>query len=62
MPDDRSADATEYPGWWPDGADEEYARACGCDYCRDLLDRLNEHRDGIAADGEHATITSFVQS
>jgi hypothetical protein len=50
------------PQWWPAGATEAHARACGCDYCRDLLDRLDEHRDGIAVDGKHATIASFGQS
>ena len=49
----------EYPGWWPAGATEESARVCGCDYCLELLDRLEDHREGVAVDSENRTLSSF---
>lgn len=50
------------PQWWPAGATEERARTCGCDYCTELLARLDEHRSGVAVDGDHRTLDSFTQS
>jgi len=52
-------DATPKPGWWPTGATEASARECGCDYCQQLLDRLEQHREGVAIDEENRTLNSF---
>lgn len=53
----------EEPDFWPDGADEEYVRweaEWGCDYCQSLIDALEDYRQGIALDGEHAALTAYT--
>lgn len=57
---DRSADAI--PQWWPRGADEQLVRECNCDHCALLAEKLEEHRAGIAPDGETRTIDNFAQT
>lgn len=57
-----SGDASQYPPWWPAGATEESARVCGCDYCQKLLDKLEQHRSGVAVDDENRTLDSFPRA
>jgi len=51
---------TDKPDWWPAGADEQYARECNCDYCAELIEALEQHRDGIAIDGENQPLDRFA--
>jgi len=51
---------TDKPEWWPAGCKEHYVRECNCPYCADLIAALEEHREGIAIDGEHNTLDSFA--
>lgn len=30
--------------WWPDGARESLVRECGCDWCNELIARLEHER------------------
>lgn len=48
------------PAWWPDGTDEGLVRDCNCEYCAELVDRLDRHQAGQAPDGEHASLTAFA--
>jgi hypothetical protein len=47
------------PPWWPAGADVEIVRDCGCNYCDELIDALEQEREGVAVDGEHASLAAF---
>jgi len=47
------------PEFWPRGADESYVRECNCEWCAQLVDALEDWREGVAVDGEHATLESF---
>lgn len=49
------------PGWWPDGADEALVRDCNCDRCGALVEALEDHRQGVAVDGEHATLSAYSE-
>jgi len=51
----------EFPTEWPPGATEESARRCNCEWCEALLERLEEHRAGLSADGQHAALTAFSE-
>jgi hypothetical protein len=57
-----SGEATEYPPWWPPGLDEEYLCESNCDHCARLQELLDQHRSGVAIDGDHAPLDSFAQS
>jgi hypothetical protein len=42
--------APEYE-WWPDGAAETYVRECNCEFCGELIERLEHERtDGQPTD------------
>lgn len=47
------------PDWWPDGAAEALVRDCNCEYCGELIDALEEWRNGVAPDGEHVALKAF---
>lgn len=49
------------PDFWPDGADEQLVRECNCERCHALVEALEDYRDGIAPDGEHAALTAFEE-
>jgi len=50
----------DYPDWWPDGVDEDLVRECNCEHCHEMADALDEWRNGIAPDGQHASLDSFA--
>jgi hypothetical protein len=48
------------PDWWPNGVDEQLVRECNCPHCQELADALDAYRDGLAPDGETATLERFA--
>lgn len=45
------------PDWWPSGADPDLVDECNCDYCNDLIDRLETWREGrVPGDEKQATL------
>lgn len=52
----------EYPPWWPRGVDPDNLCPVHCDYCRELRERLADHRAGVALTGEDATLDSFADA
>lgn len=52
----------DVPPCWPVGVDPDNLCKSNCEYCDWLRTQLEQHRDGLAADGEHAAIDSFAES
>lgn len=48
-----------YPDWWPAGCDESLVRSCNCDHCGEMIDALEDYRQGQAPDGENKTLEAY---
>lgn len=49
------------PPGWPRGASEARVRECNCPTCRELVEQLEQARDGVAVDGEHRTLAAYSE-
>lgn len=52
--------------WWPDGARESLVRECDCDWCNDLIARLEHERDAEqgnapATEGGDLSLEAFAE-
>jgi len=50
---------TEKPEWWPAGCREDYVKECNCQRCANMLEALDQWREGKTPDGEHRRLGAF---
>lgn len=67
MPSDTDQSGDEIDrSWWPSGASEQLARECNCDYCTQLVDKLDSERaarggDEPATDDGDMSLHAFAE-